>query len=242
MTTVRNQGHRRLIRFGSAEIEYLLTARARRDLAITVHPNLSVTVVAPLGRSPEQVDARVQARAPWIIRQQIRFRDLHPLPEPKRYVAGETHRYLGRQYRLRITEAPNDAVSMERPFLLVVTRDRTDRARIQRLLEHWFRAKADDMLAKYFERFVEGHPVFRPLVQGVRVRAMAQRWGSCSPGGTITLNPLLIHCPPTCIEYVIAHELCHRRVMNHGPAFERLLTRIMPDWRSRKMRLNRLGC
>jgi predicted metal-dependent hydrolase len=241
MTRRQIQEMRRFVRFGSAMIEYQLTEGARRDLAITVHPDLSVTVVAPRGRHPEQVDARVQARGAWIVRQQLRFRDLHPLPNRKRYVSGESHRYLGRQYRLRVTEGPMDSVRVERPFLLVSVRDRTDLARVQQLVERWFRAKAEVAIAKYFEHFVKRHPQFRPLVHGVRIRRMERRWGSCSQSGTITLNPLLIHCPPACIEYVVAHELCHRRVMNHGRSFERLLSRTMPDWRSRKERLNRLG-
>lgn len=234
--------HRRIVRFGSAQIEYVLTERVRRDLAISVHPDLSVTVVAPPGRRPEQVDAHVQSRARWILRQQLRFRDHHPLPSPKRYVSGESHRYLGRQIRLRVVNGSNDNIVMLRPILLVSVQDRTDQLLVKRLVDRWFRTRAEDMLTKYFERFVASHPQFRPLVHGVRIRRMKMRWGSCSPGGTITLNPLLIHCPPSCIEYVIAHELCHRRVMNHGQSFVRLLTRMMPDWRSRKERLNRLGC
>ena len=48
---------------------------------------------------------------------------------------------------------------------------------------------------------------------------MVGRWGSCTKDGTIFLNPLLIQVSPRCIEYVIAHELCHLVVHNHGPEF-----------------------
>lgn len=241
MTSTRPAGLPRVVYFGSSEIKYSLTERPRRDLAITVHPDLRVTVVSPPGRSLEKVDARVRARAPWIFRQQLRFRDLHPLPTPKRYVAGETHRYLGRQYRLRVVASSLESVRIERPFLVVSTKDRSNRS-IRRLLDTWYRGRADELLEAYFDIFVNRNPMFKALVRGVRVRRMERRWGSCSPNGVITLNPMLIHCSPAGIEYVIAHELCHRRVMNHGAAFEHLLTRLMPDWASRKERLNRLGC
>lgn len=226
------------VRFGSVTIPFTVITRRRRDLSITVHPNLQITVVAPVGRPMQQIEAKVLAKAPWILRQQLKFRDLHPLPEPKRFVSGETHRYLGRQYRLRVIETGATSVRLDRPFLLVAVSDASKPEAIRKAIEEWYRARAETALRRQFEQLLQRHPSLRSLVQDFRVRHMERRWGSCSKRGTITLNPILIHASPACIEYVIAHELCHRRYMNHGPRFERLLTRVMPDWRARRRRLN----
>ena len=96
------------------------------------------------------------------------------------------------------------------------------------------------MLPKYFARVVETHPSLGDKQMEVRVRAMRRRWGSCTPNGTITLNPELIQASAACIEYVIVHELCHRRLLHHGPAFFRLLWTVLPDWQSRREALNRV--
>ncbi len=78
----------------------------------------------------------------------------------------------------------------------------------------------------------------RPIT--LKIRPMRTRWRSCSSKGNINLNLDLIKAPPTCIDYVIIHELCHLREMNHGKQFWRLLSQCLPDWEKRKQRLTQL--
>ena len=66
---------------------------------------------------------------------------------------------------------------------------------------------------------------------------MKRRWGSCTKNGRILLNLQLIQTSPSCIDYVITHELCHLIEHNHTAAFYQLLDGAMPDWRKRKRRL-----
>lgn len=71
----------------------------------------------------------------------------------------------------------------------------------------------------------------------MRLRWMKRTWGSCSASGVITLNPHLVKAPPACIDYVIAHEVCHLEEHNHGKAFYALQERLCPDWRESKAAL-----
>lgn len=70
---------------------------------------------------------------------------------------------------------------------------------------------------------------------------MNNRWGSCTPGGRIILNPELIKAPIDCIDYVITHELCHLVEPNHNARFWQLLGALMPDWKARRERLNEMA-
>ncbi|WP_254426989.1 RhuM family protein [Herbaspirillum sp. VT-16-41] len=72
-------------------------------------------------------------------------------------------------------------------------------------------------------------------------QAMRSQWGSCSPKGEILLNPHLVKAPRPCIEYVLAHELCHLREHNHSDRFYRLLSRVLQDWEARKAELDGLA-
>lgn len=69
---------------------------------------------------------------------------------------------------------------------------------------------------------------------------MKVQWGSCSPAGRITLNPLLVKAPRECIDYVLLHELCHLLNHNHSPKFYKTLDRQMPRWRAIKEKLDNM--
>lgn len=74
----------------------------------------------------------------------------------------------------------------------------------------------------------------------LRIRHMKSRWGSCIPGkGVITMNSRLLGAPRSCVEYVMAHELCHFIHPNHSSAFYGELSKCMPDWRERKALLQK---
>ena len=68
---------------------------------------------------------------------------------------------------------------------------------------------------------------------------MTTEWGSCTKARrTIRFNLRLAQMPPSCVEYVVVHELTHLRVLNHGPEFKALMDAHLPDWRDRRKALN----
>ena len=67
-------------------------------------------------------------------------------------------------------------------------------------------------------------------IHRVTIRCQRTRWGSCSAKGNINLNCLLMICPEEVRDYVVVHELCHRREMNHSPRFWAEVERVMPDY------------
>ena len=68
----------------------------------------------------------------------------------------------------------------------------------------------------------------------ITIRDQHTRWGSCSGKGNLNFNCLLVLTPPEVMDYVIVHELCHRREMNHSQRFWAEVENVLPDYRERK--------
>ena len=206
-----------------------------------MEPDATVAVTAPLGATVADIEAKVRKRAAWVRRQQRFFTQYLPRTPERKYVAGETHLYLGRQYRLKVVPHIQAMVTLARGFIVVQTHHPTKNEVTRELVEHWYRERAHARFAERLEvnllRFPEPDR-FRP--KGLIIRQLQQRWGSMSPGGRLLLNRRLIEAPTDSIDYVITHELCHMSEPHHGPGFFDLLDRILPDWQNRKERLERL--
>lgn len=224
------------VEFGSETIRYEVRFLAsRQTLGIEVHPDQRVVVKAPAGCSAEQIAERVQKRASWISRQIADFQRYNPRTPQRQYLSGETHLYLGRQYRLKVVSGETASVKLSRAYLTVLLPGTPDRERVRAILHRWSLDRARDVFAEVLKTCLARSNIAQP--PRIIVRAMLSRWGSMSPAGTITLNSQLIRAPRACIEYVITHELCHLTHRDHDASFYRLLGQVMPDWEKRKQRL-----
>jgi len=234
------QGRPMSIQFGRKRIDFQLSYSNRKTLSIDVHPDLSVVVTAPTNTEDVAVEQKMHKRASWIVQQQRFFENYLPTIPARRYVSGESHRYLGRQYRLRVHKGAQESVQMARGQITVCLSDPSNNARIKVMVTQWFRQRAKVIFQELFDAMVLKAERSGISACTFELRRMRNRWGSCTSDGQILLNPDLVIAPKMCIEYVIVHELCHLKEHNHSPGFYRLLQSLMPDWEQRRERLN--GC
>ncbi|MBR9920310.1 MAG: M48 family metallopeptidase [Bacteroidetes bacterium] len=238
MNKMMNNKHS--ITFGSKQIEFHLKRADRKTMSVQVHPDKSVHVIAPIDASLTRIQEKVKSKAAWVLAQLVFFDSFHPLTPLRQYVSGETHLYLGRQYRLKVIEDPTEAVKLLGKYLTVSSGNLSSDETIRKLLENWYREKAmihfEEVLAKVLPRFSKYDlPSFN-----IVIRKMEKRWGSCAPSGRITLNLELIKAPKGSIEYVIVHELCHLLHPNHTRKFFDLQGSMMLDWKRWKERLEQM--
>lgn len=225
------------VEFGSKKISFRLQYTKRKSLGITVTPEMEVLVNAPVDATLEKVKEKVRHRAPWIIKQQGYFLSFHPKTPPRKFINGESHLYLGRNYQLRVITGKIDQVRYKGRFIEIVTKDKS---KAKSILKKWYRAKAKDKFAEIAEPLIQRFKKYKVEPSGLYLQEMTTRWGSCTPRGKIILNPELIKAPKACIEYVIIHELCHLVYPNHTQKFFDLQTKEMKDWEKWKGKLERL--
>lgn len=225
------------IQFGSKQIDFDLQYSNRKSLGITVTPELNVLVKAPTDTSLEKVKEKLRKKAPWIIRQQSFFLSFHPKTPARKFKGGETHLYLGRQYRLKIKSAKEETVKLKGKFIEVTT---SKNSRVKQLVSDWYIENARTKFPIIAKPLIDKFKRHKVEPSSIVLRDMPTRWGSCTPKGKIILNPELIKAPKGCIEYVIVHELCHLIHHDHTQRFMDLQTKEMKDWEKWKTKLEKL--
>ncbi|GMR06814.1 MAG: SprT family zinc-dependent metalloprotease [Gammaproteobacteria bacterium] len=228
---------RGVLRYGERKILFDVLHTPRKTMEIAVHPDTRVVIKVPYGTHLEDIEAKARKRSRWITKQINYFEQFQPHTPPRQYISGETHLYLGRQYRLKVIQEYENNVRLSRGRLLVSLVEDTSPDKVRACLEEWYRARGKEKYQASLDRCFVNFTRMDFEQPAIKIRKMVSRWGSLSHNGLLTLNLSLIRAPRACIDYVITHELCHMEYHNHSSGFYKLLERVMPDWEKRKHRL-----
>lgn len=238
--TRRIQEEKELLLPGT-DLLFLFQRDGCRTLRMTIKPDGAVTVRAPARLPLEDVFSFVRSRLSWIRAKKDFFAAHHGTAAPLR--EGESILYLARPFTIcpvpvrKNVRARLIGHRLELPCLRPGAEE-TDTARaLERAFLRWRLDTAKRLLGRRLARMERrARAVFgdRAAPASLTVRSLRRRWGSCSLHGDITLAVQLIALPLPLIDYVLCHELCHLRAMNHGPSFHILLHALLPDARNRE--------
>jgi predicted metal-dependent hydrolase len=207
-----------------------------KNITLKVKPTCDVVLTVPLRTDDKHIEHILKKRNDWI-NKKIDFFQLNNKIENKEYVSGESFKYLGKNYRLKVIESKEEEVKLLRGYIQIFIKNKMDFKRKEKLLNDWYTKRAEN----YFEKIVENYlHIVKKEVKNIRIRQMKTRWGSCNPlKSYINLNSELIKKSKESIEYVIFHELAHLIYDNHSREFYNYLNTYMPDWKKRKEKLER---
>lgn len=225
------------ITYGGKIIDFEVKRKTVKNINLNIKPDMKVVLSANEKVPIEYIVDFVKSKAPWIIKNVSFFKEVQPEHMiNKVYMSGESFKYLGKQYRLKVRGTEDlEGVKYFRGYIYLYVKDKNNYKRKEKLIHQWYRLRADEKFLECFERvypFIEKYGIAKPEIQ---IRTMKARWGSCIlDKHSILLNADLIKAPKLCIDYVILHELIHFKYRNHDNDFYNFMTSLMPDWKQRK--------
>lgn len=195
-----------------------------RYLRLQINPSTGLEVVIPRGCKTEEAERFVYKKREWILKH------LRTIP------AREEFTYLGEKIELKQRYdlfLNKHKITFSKSVLLIESPAGSGED-LHTLYNAWLKHLAKRYLP---ERTIKLAQKFSFNCKRVRIRNQKTRWGSCSATGNISLNYRLIKYRKELIDYVIIHELCHLKEMNHSQKFWKLVEEIVPDYKSLKREL-----
>ena len=234
------------VRLGTVDAPYVFKrVPRRRHVHILVNDEGMLEVRAPWRFSLHKAREVLRENAEWVLNSLDTARER--LSRRPHLVTGTRLPLLDGSLRLEVRpRAQIDMFECARPSRGRVERRGTNLristaslgdGELRALLERWYRREAATWLAGRVEHY---SPRLGVRPSRVTIRGQRSRWGSCSCRGTVSLNWRLMMVPSALADYVVVHELCHLRHMNHSPQFWAMVGGAVPDYRERRRALNAL--
>ena len=231
------------VRLGAVDVPYVFKrVPRRRHVHLLVNDEGGIEVRAPWRFSLRKARELLRENAEWVLKTLDAVRER--LAQRPRLITGARLPLLDESLRLEIR--PRAQIDMfecprrgrgrveRRGAVLRISTGSLGEGEVRTLIERWYRREAAVRLTRRIEHYA---PLLGVRPSRVTVRGQRSRWGSCSGKGTVSLNWRLMLVPGALADYVVVHELCHLRHMNHSQRFWAMVAGIVPDYRDRRRRL-----
>ena len=236
----------RRIQLGTTDVAYAFRRGKRRTIGMAVGPD-GLEVSAPRWVTLGEVELALHEKAEWIARKLVEMQERQQQLGAARIVwaDGVVLPYLGDQLQVVLDSSrtlkknsaqfepaaqPHFAAPLLHTLRLGLPLN-AEPQQIRDAVQAWLMRQAK---ALFVERLNHYAPQLGVQWQRVSLSSAATRWGSASANGAIRLNWRLVHHKRDVIDYVVAHELSHLRVMDHSPRFWETVHSVMPDYAQRR--------
>ena len=225
--------------YDTQEIAFVIEKSKRKSLSIAIQPDGNLLVKAPFFMTDAEIVKWVKTKTGWIIRQRAKIQEQWQQNPPKQYVTGEKFLYLGEEYELEVRLSEGRAgmagIADDKIIVFAKTADSTE---VQKILVNWYDKQAKAVISKRVRYFAER---MGESYGKITIKNQQKRWGSCSSARNLNFNRRLIMAPQEVLDYVVVHELCHLRQMNHSKEFWQEVEMVLPDYKMHKKRLETIG-
>ena len=216
----------------------------RKTVTLKIISGAELLVKAPSAFSNTRLKELLEKKKKWILEHASVFTEEKNPFLSIRYIDGSKVYYMGKAYEFHVkyqepdgegkTEADirktNERISVE-------TID-TSEEYVKKQMQTWYKNQARNEIIKMIQKY---RPYIGEKIGTIRIKSQKSRWGSCSELGNLNFNWHLILLPESLMEYVVVHELCHLRYLNHSEDFWNCVKQILPDYKERETELKKYG-
>jgi len=195
----------------------------RKTLSLSVDKDGRVTVRAPYSCSDKRIEEFLIENQGWINRQKERIRKNSEAFSDFGVFDNGKFLLLGKVFTIRMSEVSACEIEERVIYLPKTNPEKELEKTLKRIALNYFTERTE-----YFSSLSSLVP------SSVKVSSAKTRWGSCSRERRINFSFYLIMCPVDVIDYVIVHELCHIKHMNHSSAFWEEVKKYIPDYREKR--------
>jgi len=216
-------------------INYQLVISSRRKTLSLQVKRGQVLVRAPYGINKQFIDDIVHKKSAWLKRK-IAEQQLKPYSTGVDFTQNATLFILGKKTTLNITTAVLADVYLDsRTINVVIANHRFKKltsnellaAQVKKQLEQWLKEQAEAYFDMNIDKYVQQLSLYP---SAIKIRQYRARWGSCNSKEELSFNYLLMMAPTWVIDYVIVHELCHLKYLNHSKVFWQLVEQNYPNY------------
>jgi predicted metal-dependent hydrolase len=224
----------RLAEIGSRRVPYSLRTSARaRHVRLVIRPTGGLEVVVPRGTAPGRIDQVLREKARWITTTLDRVAREAATAAPVPLEDGQALPYAGARIHLSVAlgaPAGRFRARLHGDTLALTVADAAQET-LRTALEMWYRHQAKEVFAA---RIALCNRDYGFQLGRVAIKEQKSRWGSCSRQGNLNFNWRLLLAPLSVLDYVVVHELCHLKELNHSPRFWRLVAHACPDYAAQR--------
>lgn len=221
-----------IIKHGTETIEINIIRSKRKTASLRIKQDGTVEVRGPRLMSDAFVRDFVRAKSDWIIQKRKEVIEHQKKKRTHDFKSGDVFQYLGEEYVLTLVAAGRKRVELlrEEPNKMMVHTTSFEPKAVEKQIKEWYKNQVTTYIEErvaYYSQMIPGK------VASITMENRKTRWGSCNSRGELTLNWRLIMAPPEIIDYVVVHEMCHLKHMDHSKEFWRAVGSVLPDYKVR---------
>ncbi|MCI8667992.1 MAG: M48 family metallopeptidase [Lachnospiraceae bacterium] len=216
----------------------------RKTVTLKIVSGTNLLVKAPFTFSINRLTELLEKKKKWILEHASLFNGEEIPFLPDRYMDGSRVYYMGKTYEFYVKYKETERVGKKEADIqridgkIIVETIDTSEEYVKNQMQTWYKKQAGIEIINMIQKY---QPYIGEKIGTIRIKSQKSRWGSCSELGNLNFNWHLILLPESLMEYVIVHELCHLKYLNHSGEFWNCVKQILPDYQERETELKKYG-